>query len=195
MDDVDEDEQSRNPKRVDDAFDWVNGALLGCVSIEKGARFVVVGNRIAKDTVLGKAVEKADVHIKANIYDDHGNVSWKERYTREMCEYMITKMGYRLSQREYFNNPISEGKVFKKEWFVFKRLPPLRNYKFLVAYLDPGFKKTKGSDCKSWIVIGLYEGKFHIRKVFCDKASVEEMIEWGYAIDKFLKDKNPIQSN
>lgn len=186
-DDIDEDEQSRSPKRVSDAFDWVNGALFGCLSIEHGGRFLIVGNRIAQDTVLGRCVEKADTHIKANIYDDSGNVSWKERYTKAMCEYMIGKMGYRLSQREYFNNPISEGKVFKKEWFQYKKLPPLNAYKFLVAYLDPGFKKTATSDSKALVLVGLHNGDFHIRKVFCGKASVEEMIEWCYEMFYYVK--------
>lgn len=191
-DDFDEDEQSRNPKRVAEAFDWLNGALFGCFSIEKGGRLLIVGNRIAKDTVLGKCVEKADkgAYIKANIYDEHGNVTWHQRYTKEQCEYMISKMGYRLAQREYFNNPIAEGRIFKKEWFQFKKLPPLNTYKFLVAYLDPGFKKTKTSDSKSLILVGLYDGQFHIRKVFCGKASVEEMIEWSYTLDALCKRKS-----
>lgn len=189
-DDIDEDEQSRNPKRVSEAFDWVNGALFGCLSIEHGGRFLIIGNRIAQDTVLGRCVEKADVHIKVNIYDERGEVSWQERYTKAMCEYMISKMGYRMSQREYFNNPLSEGKVFKKEWFQFRKLPALNAYKYLVAYLDPGFKKTATSDSKALVLVGLHNGEFHIRKVFCGKASVEEMIDWGYEIENFVKRRN-----
>lgn len=189
-DDLDEDEMCRNPKRLDEAWEWMTGALYGCFDIIGTARFIVVGNRIAKDSLVARAAEKADLHSRINILDDKGQPSWKERYTLEDCQYMIDKMGYRLSQREYFNNPLTEGKTFKREWMQFRKLPALSRYKYLVAYLDPGFKKTKTSDTKSWILIGLFEGKFHVRKVFCGKASIEEMVAWGYEIDKLCKTKS-----
>lgn len=103
---------------------------------------------------------------------------------------MIQKMGYRLSQREYFNNPLTEGKVFKKEWFQWDKIPNLRTLPFVLSYLDPGFKKTKNSDTKSWVLMALFEGKYYIIKVFCGQASVNEMIAWGYEIQAFLKLKN-----
>ena len=189
-DDIDEDEMCRNPKRLSNAYDWMMGALFGCLSITGNKRFVVVGNIIAKDTLVKRAITVSDDHEQINILDTTKQPSWKERFSLEECEYMIKKMGYRLSQREYFNNPINEGKVFKKEWFQFKKLPPLRSYKFMVAYLDPGFKKTATSDSKSLVLIALHEGKFHIRKVFAGQASVEEMIEWGYSMDTFVKANN-----
>lgn len=185
-DDLDEDEVCRNPKRMDDAWDWTIGALFGCLSISGPGRFVMVGNIIAKDSLVKRAIKVSDDHEQIDILHI-GQPSWKERFTLQECQYMISKMGYRLSQREYFNNPISEGKVFRKEWFRFKKLPSLREYKFLVAYLDPGFKKTKTSDSKALVLVGLHNGEFHIRKVFVGQASVEEMIEWGYAMDDYVK--------
>jgi hypothetical protein len=116
--------------------------------------------------------------------------TWHQRFSLYDCVYMITKMGYRMSQREYFNNPLVEGKVFKKDWIQFKKLPELKTYQYLLAYLDPGFKKTATSDSKSLILIGLINGEFHVRKVFCGKASVEEMVEWGYAMDAFVKSRS-----
>jgi phage terminase large subunit-like protein len=189
-DDMDEDELCRNPRRLDQTYDWMIGALYGCFDIVGAGRFIIVNNIIAKDSLLKRAIKVSDDHEQIDIYDKHNNPSWKERFTKEECQYMIDKMGYRLSQREYFNNPISEGKVFKKEWFQFKKLPPLHTYNYLIAYLDPGFKKTSTSDSKALVLVGLLKGEFHIRKVFCGKASVEEMIEWGYACDEYVKSKN-----
>ncbi len=193
-DDSDEDEMVRNPDRLSKAWDWMNGALFGCFSITGSKRFIVVGNIIAQDSLVVRAKEVSDDFEQINILDSGGQPSWKERFTLEECQYMINKMGYRLSQREYFNNPINEGKVFKKDWFVFKKLPPMNTYKYMVAYLDPGFKKTKTSDSKAWVLVALHDGKFHVRKVFCDVASVNEMVGWGYAIDKLLKEKSAIAS-
>lgn len=190
VDDIDDDELARNSKRLDELNDWVWGALMPCFHISGSQRFQFVGNIIAKDSIIQRALLKADFKQIINILDEKGIPSWKEAYTIGQCQRMIDKLGYRLSQREYFNNPISEGKVFKKEWMQFKQLPPLKAYKnFALAYLDPGFKKTKTSDTKALVLVGLIRGEWHIIKVFCGKASVEEMIAWCYEMDKYVKEK------
>ncbi len=226
-DDIDEDELCRNPKRLDQAWDWMQGALFGCFDITGTGRFVVVGNIIATDSLVRRAAKVSDDHeqidilckgnetdrklIKAlqaelhacndkkrsEIYVDAIGYlkqgltpSWSERFTIMDVAYMINKMGWRNAQREYFNNPQVEGKVFKKDWMQFKKLPPLKSYRFLVNYLDPGFKKTATSDSKAMVLCALHQGEFHIRKVFCGQASIEEMIEWGYSIDDYVKQHN-----
>lgn len=231
VDDIDSEEVCRNSKRLDELWEWVTGALYGCFSIQGRKRFVVVGNKIAKDCIVERAKNHSDFSeqvdalrkgpvdraliklIKSKIaecqaersrsqnqnnelrtwseclkYAQDGYLpSWYQRFTLYDCVYMILKMGYRMSQREYFNNPLVEGKVFKKAFIQYKELPPIKHYKLLLAYLDPGFKKTATSDSKSQVLVALHNGEFHIRKVFCGKASVEEMIEWGYSMDEFVK--------
>jgi len=117
-------------------------------------------------------------------------VTWKERFSMYDVAYLFVTQGERLFEREYMNNPLTEGKVFKGEWMQFKKLPPLNSYAFLVAYLDPSFKGTKTSDTKCWVLVGLYEGKYHIRKVYCDRATTNEMVSWGYAINDLVKSKS-----
>jgi hypothetical protein len=73
---------------------------------------------------------------------------------------------------------------------VFKKLPPLNQYKALVAYLDGGFKKTKTSDTKALILLGMHNGEIHIRKVYVDNVSIETMISWHYDLHEILKHKN-----
>jgi len=228
VDDADEDEMCRNPKRLDNNWDWMQGALFGCFDITGNKRFVVIGNVIAKDSLVvrasavsddterinifckGKEIDKKlirelqnklneineekekQVYVEAIGFLKNGYVPSWSRFTIIDCAYMITKMGYRNSQKEYFNNPISEGKVFKKAWMQYKKLPPLTAYRFLLAYLDPGFKKTATSDSKALVLVGLHEGQFHIRKIYCGQASVEEMIEWGYSMDTFVKSQNAV---
>ena len=59
-DDLDEDEMCRNPDRAEEAFKWTMGALFGCLSIEGGGRFIMVGNVISEHAVLLKVSEIAD---------------------------------------------------------------------------------------------------------------------------------------
>lgn len=190
VDDIDDDETCRNPKRMDDLWDWVMGALYPCFDIGSAKRFIVVGNIIAKDSIVQRALKIADFIQLVNILDKTGEPSWKENYTLEQCQYMIDKLGYRLSQREYFNNPFSEGKVFKKAWMRYGAIPPLSQMKLQVAYLDPGFKKTKTSDTKALVLVALHKGMYYIVKVFCAQASIEEMIAWCYDMDNYVKGGN-----
>ncbi|MEO8589418.1 MAG: hypothetical protein ABI432_08630 [Flavobacteriales bacterium] len=189
VDDFDEDEQSRNPARVDAAEEWLFGALFGAMDITGRGRFVMVGNIIAEDTVLARAVPRADHHMQVNLLDKDGQPSWHQRFTLAECQSMIDKMGYNLAQREYFNNPIRAGKVFKKDWIQYKKLPRLNAYRAIVAYLDPGFKKTATSDSKAWILVGIREGEYHIIRAFVGVASISEMIAWGYDLNDYVSKK------
>lgn len=188
IDDLDEDTLVRNTKRVENAYDWLMGALFPAMSITGAARFIMIGNIIAKDSLLVRMSKKADYHVQVNLLNKEGQPNWPARFTREECLYMIERMGTRLSQREYFNNPIQEGTVFQKAWMQYKKLPKLNQYSHLVAYLDPGFKKTKTSDGKSWVLVGIWKGEYHIIKAFNGQATIQEMIGWGYELDKFLKE-------
>jgi phage terminase large subunit-like protein len=92
--------------------------------------------------------------------------------------------------REYYENIVKLGKTFKREWIQYGKVPPLREIKYLLTYLDPGFKDTKTSDTKSTWLIGLYKGKFYIIKGFVDRASVSKMVEWHYDLDAYIKNNN-----
>ena len=72
VDDIDDDELSRNPKRMDELWDWVMGALFPCFDIASTKRFLVLGNTIGKDTVLTRLKKIADFYQTENILDDKG---------------------------------------------------------------------------------------------------------------------------
>lgn len=198
IDDIDDDEEVLNDSRLDKSHDWIWGALFGSFDIKGNHLFVMLNNIIGKNSLMARALYghpepgqnlKFDHSEVINILDTKGKPSWP-RYTLEECNDMIRKMGTRLANREYFNNPVTEGKVFKNEWLQYKKLPALNQYKYLVAYLDPSFKNKKTSDHKSLILVGLHRGEYHIVKVFCAKASVAEMIGWHYAMDDYLRMNN-----
>jgi phage terminase large subunit-like protein len=186
-DDIDDDEEVLNATRLDKSWDWMMGALYGAFSIDKNKRFVVLNNRISKDCLVYRASLRADYTETINLLDKNGKPTWPERFTLSQCRYMIEQMGTRMSQREYFNNPITEGKVFKNEWIQHKKMPKLSWYQYLVAYLDPSFKNRKTADHKALILIGLKGGEYHVLKAYCANASIAEMISWHYELDQYAK--------
>jgi phage terminase large subunit-like protein len=226
-DDLDDDEVCRNPKRLDEAEDWMLGALFGCFDIAKGGLFIAVNNIIAKDCLIKRVAEKnvSDDHEVINVIEKAGDIdeeqikqteailksdidekltkiyrqvlawlrdgyrpSWHQHLSLFDIAYILTTIGTRRFEREYMNNPTSEGKVFKRAWIQWGKTMRLSAYNhLLINYLDPGFKKTKTSDTKALVLIGLCKGKYHIIKVFVDQASVNEMVEWCYAMDAYIK--------
>lgn len=180
-DDIDSEEVSKNPARLEQLWEWVQGALFGSLSI-KGGRFVLVNNRISKDCIVHRAKEIADDFEQINILDKNGKPSWSERFTKAECQYMIDKMGYRIAQREYFNNPIVAGTVFKEEGILYKRMYGLKRYDYLVCYTDPSWKGTSKNDFKATVLVGKTGNQFHIIDIRLDQASVTAMWQWHYEI-------------
>lgn len=191
-DDFDDDEEVLNANRLEKSHQWIMGALWPVMDVSSKALFVVLNNRIAEDSLMTRLYEIADYKSTINLLDDNGKPSWRSRHTLEDCEYMIGKMGTMLAEREYSNNPTTQGDVFRKEWMVDKEMH-LWNYVLLLAYLDPSFKSKKNADHKAWPLLGLTpDGEIHIVKTFCARATVDEMIGWGYELQKFVKDRNQV---
>lgn len=233
VDDADEDEMLRNPKRLDQAWEWLSGALYNCFDIQGKKRFVVINNRIAKDSIIGRASLQADYHSQVNairkirtkkeqavadaeikllrrhlkketndktrkVMDDaiklllDGYIpSWYQRYSMQQIAYVKDKIGSLMFDREYMNKPTTVGKIFNADWFQYKKLPPLSQYNgFMVGYLDPSFKAKKTSDSKSWVLVGLWRSEYHIIKAFCDRATIDAMIDWGYDLHDIMTKGN-----
>lgn len=196
VDDIDDDELVENTSRVDKAWDWLMSALFLSQSISGSGRFVVTQNNYAEDSLIGRAVKKAIAlkaegmpayHQRVNILDNTGKPNWWQRFTAEDCAYMIKSVGYIVSQREYFNNPIRSGKHFKPQYIQYKPLAKLHEYPVIISYCDPSFSER--GDSKAIILIGYKDGEFHVIKAFCDQAAINDMIRWHYELDEYCRQK------
>lgn len=180
MDDIDDDEMSRNPDRVRKALDWVNSALYFANDMGRG-RFILVGNRISHTSILaGMAEMKGVYHNRINALDARGEPSWKAKYSRAEIEDIIATRGYRHSQRELFNNPIVEGAVFSRDWIRFAHCPRLNQYDALVSYCDPSFKNSATSDYKAIVTVGRRGKDHYIIHTMVRKCSIDEMVRHWY---------------
>ena len=187
-DDLDTDILSRNPSRVEVAYQWTVEALYNTIDMGEG-RFIAVGNLISKNSVLKKLSANPEFKtIKVNATDKNGNPSWPEKYTKSKIQKVISTIGYRASQKEYYNNPLlGDGVIFKPEWVNF--IPPLKTHQYdrLIAYCDPSFKNTRTSDYKAVMVVGKKNTEMHILKAFVRKCSINELVRWFYDFHTSLK--------
>lgn len=198
VDDIDDAEICKNDKRVQEATDWVLGDLFGCAPI-KGSRFIVIGNRIHKKSILAHLVGDVEdddpkrqgiEHLKVYALEnprthemdlsERGVPAWKERYTREQILAKMTKFGHRLAMREFFHKHIVEGRVFREEHLPWAPLPPLQNCDKIVTYCDPSYKDTKKNDYKFIVLIGQNGQYFDIYDCFGRQCTTPEMVRGHY---------------
>jgi len=188
IDDLDDDELCQNEARVNKLTDWVKEALFGTLGAT-GGRFIMVGNLIGKTSVLANVSRIENVKVsRVNVYDKNGKPSWPEFWTPERIEDRRLFMGYRAFEKEYMNNPITEGAVFKNDWIRWKKLPDIRKYEHIVAYCDPSFKGSTKNDYKAIKVWGKIGTELHNIKNFVRQSSTTEMVRWFYDLHESLPD-------
>lgn len=189
LDDVDDDEIVRNPKRVNQVYDWALKAVLGASDMGQ-CRYIIANNRIAKHSVLTCFIENnAFTTITVNALDKNGQPTWKEKYSIQDINSMIDDLGYAKAQSELFNNPIVEGAVFKSEWILYRNPLPLKNYDYIISYCDPSFKNTDHSDYKAIITLGKSESFVDILETFVKKCTIKEMVSYWYDMYESLPEK------
>ncbi|MBQ9255002.1 MAG: hypothetical protein IJ180_09550 [Bacteroidales bacterium] len=192
IDDLDDDELCENEKRVRKMTEWVKEALFGSLDGGRG-RFIMVGNLISKNSVLNNIAKTDGVFVsRVNVYDNNGNVSWKEKWSKQEVQEMEAFMGYRSFQKEEMNNPITEGAVFKNDWIKWIKPLPLKDYDEIIAYCDPSFKSSSKNDYKAIKVWAKKGTQLHHLFAFVRQCSVSEMVRWFYDLHERMLAENVI---
>jgi hypothetical protein len=193
--DIDTDEECRNQDLIDTKFKWIEDAAIGTRSISKPTLIIFLGNVIAENCCVVKAREFADHVSVINIRNEDGASSWPQKNTEEMIDRVLSQKSYASQQKEYYNNPISEGRVFKE--MTYGQCPPLRSLSFVVVYADPspsnrdrpGVKAKVQNSCKAVVIVGYLNNKFYVYKAFVDTTTNANFIDWLYATQTWISDK------
>ena len=184
FDDVDTDADCLNPEIVAKKWRWIEEAAIGTRSVSSPTTIIFCGNRIAVDSCVERASKLADFSEVINIRDPAGRSAWPEKNTEKDIDRVLAQKSYAAQQKEYFNNPITEGSVFKS--MAYKPAKQVRDYDILVCYTDPSYKDT--NDYKATVLVGKWQNEFHILKCFLAQATTAHMIDWHYAIMDLVKD-------
>lgn len=187
IDDLDDDELVESPARVTKLFDWVRSALFGTLDGGRG-RFIMVGNLIAKNSVLAKWCDIKSVHVtKVNIYDKKGGISWASKWMPQEVKDIENVVGYRAFQKEYMNNPIIEGAIFRNEWIRWGKRPAWSKFSEIVLYIDPSFKGSIKNDYKAAKLWGKAGTTLYHLRAFVRQSSVAEMVRWCYDLYEWTR--------
>lgn len=180
VDDFDTIPDCLNPDILDKKWKWWEKDLYPTRSISEGTLIVFNGNIIAEDCCVKRAGEIADywdvINLKmvdtrrANGVADYrdGTSVWPEKNSDEAIGRVLSKISYASAMGEYFNTPISEGKVFGQQFIG--KVPPLSRFPFLVIYGDPSQSQrrsaaanAKGSFKAVWLM-GMTGEKLYVIK-------------------------------
>lgn len=188
VDDADTKKRCKNPQLVREAIEWIEDDLIPAMDIGI-KRFVLSNNRISKTSILSGLVQKYVTekpnfakwfHLKVNAVDDKGRSTWSAKYSDEYWANEKAAKTLRSWEKEYMNNPVEEGTIFKAEWIKYCKILPLRQYDLVVVYIDPSFKDTATSDFKAVKMWGRKGRELHLLSSFVRQCSIATMVAHCY---------------
>lgn len=180
IDDIDTDEECRNPNRIKEKVRWIQEALYGTRSISNPLLWIANGNIIAKYCCITEMAKVADFHEIVNIRGKDGLSTWPSKNTEALIDRSLSKISWNAQQKEYFNNPVSDGDVFKE--LTFGKCPPLSFCEDVVVYADPSTSnKDKGNaSTKAIAIVGYRQQKFYIYKMWVDQMNNAKFVDCLY---------------
>lgn len=191
FDDMDTDEECRNPKRIRDKWEWIEQAAIPTIDISEDIRIMFCGNIIAKDCCVVRAQEFADHSDIINLVNKKGESNWPEKVKPKDIAYIRGKVSMISFEKEYMNNPLSVGTVFKEvTWDV---VPALNRFKFLVLYGDPApsNKENKaGTSHKAAFLLGRLNGNLYVITGRLDRVKNSKFVDWYWELNDYVKDRS-----
>lgn len=176
VDDFDTDEDCRNPETLNNKWEWWQRALYPTRAISEPTTIIFCGNIIAQDCCVKRAGEMADNWDVVNIRDEQGRSTWPQKNTEEHIERIRKSISAAAFQAEYYNNPISEGKIFRQ--LQYAPVPELGAFRYLICYGDPSYSDNKksASSMKALVLAGVLGGVLYVIKAFVAHCTNAEFI-------------------
>lgn len=191
FDDIDDDEVCRNEDRLEVRWKWIQEAVIPTIEISKPYWISCDNNIIAENSIATKFAELATLDETVNIRDESGRSTWIEKNSEEDIDAALDLMSYESGQKEYFNNPFSQGKTFPE--LTYGKCPPLSSIPFVVIYADPSpsnkdkptLKSAKNNSCKAVVIVGCHGLHRYIYKAFVNHVKNADFIDWLFTAHQY----------
>ncbi|WP_102980128.1 hypothetical protein [Chryseobacterium scophthalmum] len=188
IDDIDTDEDCRNSEIIEKRVKWIDEALIPTRSISNGLLIIACGNIIADFCCITEMGAKADSWEIINIRDDEGKSTWPQKNTEALINIALRTTSYESIQKEYYNNPMDGGKVFKN---IVDRPPfKLKQCDYVVIYADPATSnsESKKSSHKAIGIIANKYLKYNIHKAWVEQMTNSKFIDYLFEAYQICKD-------
>ena len=186
VDDIEDRKRVTNSSLILSRVDKLLGELGGAFHKER-QRWVISNNYITRKGVIAGLLQrlkgKTHVHIsRVNLTDEQGESTWPAYYQEEDVQRIHKKYDTYTLQREYYNRPVEQEKVFKAEWVRFAEMP--RAPKFLVGFWDLSYSAR--GDYKAFVLLGLCKKQWYVMEIFCRKCNFTEAMDWYFELQERL---------
>jgi len=160
LDDMENDQNVKNPRLVEARLRWVTEAVLPAIAAD-GA-LVWVGTILARRSALGQVIHSQKEpykHWTRRCYraiDPEGRALWPARWPVNQLLAKKRQVGTVAFNKEYQNNPQDEESPFREEWFRYYSradLELVRRRLLIASGTDPS--STAQGDNKGHTVVGL----------------------------------------
>ena len=196
IDDVDSKKHINNDRLMGDAVDKILEDIMGCFDASDGSieRFVFANNNIHKNSITNRLKREFKAAIKADKEDGEKSqydvftvcavkdlVSFKPTWPQKTsADYWRKKYRKRRRSflREYMHTHVGEGKIFKPEYFQWKKMLRLDQYDGLVVYGDLSYKDQ--GDFKFLGLVGKIGRERHLIHCFLRQTSRLAAVQWLY---------------
>ena len=182
VDDCEDRKEAKNKELIQEKGEKITGDLKKAFHLHRG-RLIIPNNYIVKnglnDFLFEKFKGKKNTDMSTiNLRNADRSPSWHQRYTPQMIDEIDEETDWYTSQREDYNNPIEEGKLFKKEWIRYEELPRDNKWNALIGFWDLSYKST--GDYKAFALLGVHKQRIYVLKVFARKCEITEAVKWHY---------------
>ena len=180
MDDCEDKQIIKNPRRQDDVVTWVESDLIPTMD-GNIRRFILANNRFAPIMTQTKLQERHPKwkvsHVKA--YDSATfKPTWHQKYADDYYRIVESEIGSLAARAEYNHEPHVEGKIFKDEMIQWCKLPRLDHFKHIIGHWDVAYAGTSTADYNAVKVWGVKDKNFYYINGFVKKSKMVAALEW-----------------
>jgi predicted phage terminase large subunit-like protein len=104
--------------------------------------------------------------------------AWPSMYSKEYYIQQEIDMGIVAAYAEYLHETKLEGKIFSEDQIQWRALPPLIDFKMIVAHWDIAYTDNEDSDYNAIKIWGLHENNFYLIDCYVKQSVMKKAVAW-----------------
>ncbi len=187
LDDLENDNNVRNPEIVQSILDWVKSAVYP--ALDARGTLMVIGTILRWRSALHLMLTSADepyCNFQRRLYrayQDDGTSLWEARHPVARLKLQKQLMGSVAFNREKMNEPAPDSGFFQEAWVHYYHPDSLKDRDLVVTgFFDPSMETGATSDYKAFITVGWCRRDmvFYVMDAVIQKTTLEQVMRTIY---------------
>lgn len=183
LDDMENDQNVRNPRLVRQLLEWISQAVYP--AIDPGGSLFIIGTVLARGSALATLLASPDepyCRYTRRVYralDEQGRSLWPQRHPAQELLRQKELMGSAAFNKEKQNDPRDDQGMFQEHWLRSYHPGEIEGVPLAVAgFLDPSLAAGQSGDFKAVVTVGLDQarGLFFVLDAFIRRCSMHQLV-------------------